>query len=194
MRQKKPKRNITDPESRIMNSRGRPMQGYNAQAVVGAGRVILAAQVTSSPNDSNQLASMVAAARENLQAVGHEERIKCVLADGGYWNQKEIKTVRETGATVIVPTEGPHHDSESKRGPKQGLEAERINKMLATKAGRRLYRKRAEMVEPVFAHTKHTRGIDRFARRGHEHVENEWKLIAATHNLLKLFRYQPQTT
>ena len=193
VRQKNPKRNVTDPESRIMSSRGQPVQGFNAQAVVGEGRVILAAQVTSSPNDSNQLAAMVAAARENLQAVGHQEAIKCVLADGGYWNQEEIKTVRETNTTVIVPTHDPHHASERKHGPKQGPEADRINKILATKAGRRLYRKRAEMVEPVFAHTKHTRGIDRFARRGREHVENEWKLIAATHNLLKLFRYQPQT-
>jgi transposase len=193
VRQKKPKRNVTDPESRIMNSRGRAVQGYNAQAVVGAGRVIVAAQVTSSPNDSNQLAGMVAAARENLEAVGHQERIKCVLADGGYLNKEEIRSVRETNTTVIVPTQDPHRDSERKREPAQGPEADRINKILATKAGRRLYRKRAEMVEPVFAHTKHTRAIDRFARRGREHVENEWKLIAATHNLLKLFRYQPQT-
>jgi transposase len=192
-RQKKPKRNVTDPESQIMNSRGTLVQGYNAQAVVGEGRVIVAAQVTSSPNDSNQLAGMVAAARENLEAVGHQETIECALADGGYWNHEEIKTVGETITTVIVPTQDPHHDSERKRAPKQGPEAERINKILATEAGRRRYRKRAEMVEPVFAHTKHTRGIDRFARRGLEHVENEWKLIAATHNLLKLFRYQPET-
>lgn len=192
VRQKRPKRNVTDPASQIMSSRGQPVQGYNAQAVVGEGRVIVAAQITNSPNDSHQLAGMVAAARENLQAVGHQEKIKCVLADGGYWNQEEIQTVRETNTTVIVPTQDPHHASERTRKPKQGPEADRINKILATKAGRRLYRKRAAMIEPAFAHTKHTRGIDRFTRRGHEHVENEWKLIAATHNLLKLFRFEPQ--
>jgi aryl-alcohol dehydrogenase-like predicted oxidoreductase len=52
----------------------------------------------------------------------------------------------------------------------------------------------AELVEPVFAHTKHTRQITRFTRRGLTAVRAEWQLIAATHNLLKLFRYQPQTT
>ncbi len=176
-----------------MSLRGQHVQGYNAQAIVGAERVIVAAEVTSAANDSNQLAVMVAAARANLKAIAHNEPIKCVLADLGYWNQADIKTVRETGATVIVPTKDPHN-LERKRGPKQGPEADRINKILATKAGRRLYRRRAEMVEPVFAHTKHTRGIDRFARRGLQHAQNEWKLIAATHNLLKLFRYQPQTT
>ena len=65
---------------------------------------------------------------------------------------------------------------------------------MATAAGQRLYRRRASMVEPVFAHTKHTRGIDRLARRGLKAANHEWQLIAATHNLLKLFRYQPQTT
>jgi transposase len=192
-RRKTAKRNLSDPDSRIMSSRGRLVQGYNAQALVGAGRVILAAEVTSSPNDSHQLAVMVAAARENLKTIGHEERIKCVLADGGYWNQQDIQTVRETNTTVIVPTKDPRRDPERTRKPRQGPEADRINTILNTQAGRRLYQKRAEMVEPVFAHTKHTRGIDRFARRGREHVEHEWKLIAATHNLLKLFRFQPQT-
>jgi transposase len=193
VRGKKSKRNLTDPDSRIMSLRGALVQGYNAQALVGEGRVILAAEVTNSAIDNNQLADMVAAARENLEAVGHDGKIKCVLADGGYWNQQDIRTVRETQTTVIVPTKDPHRDGERKRKPHQGPEADRINKILSTNAGRRLYRKRAAMVEPVFAHTKHTRGIDRFARRGREHVANEWKLIAATHNLLKLFRYQPQT-
>lgn len=193
VRGKKSKRNLTDPESRIMSLRGALVQGYNAQALVGEGRVILAAEVTNSAIDNNQLADMVAAARENLEAVGHNGKIKCVLADGGYWNQQDIRTVRETQTTVIVPTKDPHRDGERKRKPHQGPEADRINKILSTNAGRRLYRKRAAMVEPVFAHTKHTRGIDRFTRRGREHVANEWKLIAATHNLLKLFRYQPQT-
>ncbi len=60
------KRNITDPDSRIMRDRGAHVQAYNAQAVVGEGRVILAADVTTSPNDSHQLLAMLRATRENL--------------------------------------------------------------------------------------------------------------------------------
>src|SRR3954451_4069369 len=58
------KRNITDPDSRIMSARGAHVQAYNAQALVGEGRVILAAEVTNSGADSNQLQRMVARARE----------------------------------------------------------------------------------------------------------------------------------
>jgi transposase len=185
------KRNITDPDSRIMRDRGAHAQAFNAQALVGEGRVILAADVTTSPNDSNQLLPMLQAARENLQAIGHDNKIKCVLADGGYWNHDDITTARQS-AVVVIPTSDPHN-TQRKQRPRQGPEADRINKILASAAGKRLYRRRAELVEPVFAHTKHTRRITRFSRRGHTAVRAEWRLIAATHNLLKLFRYQPQT-
>ena len=60
---------------------------------------------------------------------------------------------------------------------------------LATPRGRRLYKKRSATIEPVFAQTKHNRGIRRFSRRGLAAASSEWKLIAATHNILKLWRH-----
>ena len=148
-----------------MRDRGAPVQAYNAQALVGEGRIIIAADVTSSPNDSNQLLGMLQAARQNLQAIGHDNEIKCVLADGGYWNHDDIASARQS-AVVVIPTSDPHNN-QRKQQPRQGAEADRINKILANAAGKRLYRRRAELVEPVFAHTKHTRRITRFSRRGH---------------------------
>ena len=44
------------------------------------------------------------------------------------------------------------------------------------------------MIEPVFADTKFNRSIDRFQRRGRAACRSEWRLITATHNLLKLWR------
>jgi transposase len=192
----KSKRNITDPDSRVMSLRGSLVQAYNAQAVVGEGQVILAASVTNSPNDKNELDTMLDRALENLAAIEHPDRIKCVLADGGYWNNARIKAARAQKTVVVVPTGGPREGEEpkGKRRGHQGPEADRINKILATQAGKRLYRRRAGIVEPVFGHTKHQRGIRRFSRRGLQAADNEWKLIAATHNLLKLFRYRPLTT
>jgi len=43
----------------------------------------------------------------------------------------------------------------------------------------------------VFAHTKFLRRIDRFQRRGLAACAAEWKLIATTRNLLKLWRMAP---
>ena len=47
------------------------------------------------------------------------------------------------------------------------------------------------MIEPVFAQTKVTRRAERFQRRGMAACRAEWRLIAATHNLLKLWRRLP---
>lgn len=45
------------------------------------------------------------------------------------------------------------------------------------------------VVEPVFAQIKANRRSDRFKRRGRAAASSEWRLIAATHNLLKLHRH-----
>jgi hypothetical protein len=65
-----------------------------------------------------------------------------------------------------------------------------MRRVLETDAGRELYRKRQAMIEPVFGHTKFNRRIDRFQRRGRAACRSEWRLITATHNLLKLHSRQ----
>ena len=42
----------------------------------------------------------------------------------------------------------------------------------------------------VFGCIKEARGLRRFRFRGFASVQWEWKLICATHNLLKLFRHR----
>jgi Transposase DDE domain len=65
---------------------------------------------------------------------------------------------------------------------------------LATDRGAELYAKRQPMIEPVFGHTKFNRRIDRFHRRGRHAARTEWRLITATHNLLKLWRHTTAPT
>jgi hypothetical protein len=65
--------------------------------------------------------------------------------------------------------------------------------VLASELGDRLYRKRKQMIEPVFAHTKHNRGVTRLHRRGRTAVRTEWRLLMTTHNLTKLYRHQIET-
>jgi hypothetical protein len=69
-------------------------------------------------------------------------------------------------------------------------EAFRRRETLATPEGKARYALRQTTVEPVFGQIKETRGIRRFRLRGLLNVSSEWKLICATHNLLKLFRHR----
>jgi Transposase DDE domain len=62
--------------------------------------------------------------------------------------------------------------------------------LLSTDLGAELYRKRQGMIEAVFGQTKHNRGMSQFRRRGKPAVRTEWRLIAATHNLVKLHKHQ----
>ena len=54
--------------------------------------------------------------------------------------------------------------------------------------GRALFKKRGQTVEPVLGQIKAGRGIRHFMRRGLAACAQEWTLIYATHNLLKLWR------
>ena len=54
-----------------------------------------------------------------------------------------------------------------------------------------LYRKRQHSIEPVFGNIKANLGYRRFARRGLPAVNSEWRLICASHNMLKLRQARP---
>jgi hypothetical protein len=181
--------NTTDPDTRLMQrAGGKSVQGYNAQVVASPEQVILAAQLTQSHNDADQLEPMVAHAVETLREAGIEEPIGIVLADGGYWNSPAIGEVRRQGIEVLVPTQDRRRARPRKLSPRQGEQARRIEAVLSKPEGRALYRRRQQIVEPVFAHTKCIGRTDRFLRRGLTACQAEWQLIAATHNLLKLWR------
>jgi transposase len=184
--------NTTDPDSRQMRrAGGRSVQGFNAQIVATAGQIVVAADITQAANDSNQLEPMIHQAVDELGRIESNEPIGTALADGGYWNSPQITTIRQHGIDVLVPIKDRKRSVPRTLGPRQGPEAERIDKILDTPAGQALYRRRQQLVEPVFANTKFLRGIDRFQRRGLQACRAEWKLITATHNLLKLWRATP---
>ena len=66
-----------------------------------------------------------------------------------------------------------------------------MREQLASEDGKQHYSQRMVMIEPVFAHIKYNRRVDRFQRRGLAACRAEWKLITVTHNVLKLWRYGP---
>lgn len=57
---------------------------------------------------------------------------------------------------------------------------------LAQPTNAELYKRRGQIIEPVFGNIKANLGYRRFTRRGLDAVQSEWRLICTTHNLLKL--------
>jgi hypothetical protein len=176
--------NLTDPDSRPVRTPRGFIQGYNAHAAVGDGQIIIAAEVTAGSRDQGQLAPMIDQARAQLDGVGAGSP-EVVLADAGYWVSGQIDYLTRAGLTVLVP---PDKDINKPGSRRRGRGSEQMRQRLQSEDGARLYARRMTMIEPVFGQTKHNRRIDRFQRRGLEAVTSEWRLITATHNLLKLWR------
>jgi transposase len=180
--------NTTDPDSRNVKTPRSYTQGYNTQAVVNEHQIVLAAEVTVSSPDFGQLQPMVEATNRELQAIGVTEAPAVVVADTGYWHEEQIENVESNGTQVLIPPDAGKRDKP--RPGWQGGRYTRMRNVLATDYGGGLYRRRKAMIEPVFAQTKHNRRIDRFQRRGRSAARSEWRLITATHNLLKLHKHQ----
>ncbi len=180
--------NTTDPDSRNVKTPRSYTQGYNAQAVVNEHQIVLAAEVTVSSPDFGQLQPMVEATKKELEAIGVSETPAVAVADTGYWHEEQIESVISNGTQVLIPPDAGKRDT-----PRPGWQGGRytwMRNLLATEHGGGLYRRRKAIVEPVFAQTKHNRRIDRFQRRGRSAARSEWRLITATHNLMKLHKHQ----
>jgi transposase len=180
--------NITDPDSREVKTVRWVIQGYNPQAVVNENHIVLAAEISNHSSDFGHLEPMVNATRRELGQVGVSETPGVLLADAGYWHNEQMDNVTASGIRLLCPPEAA-----TRNGTRRGWDSGRyswMRRVLSSELGRQLYRKRKVMIEPVFAHTKFNRKFDRFQRRGWAAAHSEWRLITASHNLLKLHQHR----
>jgi transposase len=192
----KAQRNFTDPDSRIMKDGATKefVQGYNAQAAVDSQtQVIVAASVTQEANDKKQLVPML----EQVEVMTGSKPEQAT-ADAGYFSEQSVTDPKLEGIDLLVAPDRVKHGEEvpcptGPPPPEAGV-AERMREKLRTVEGRAVYKMRKAVVEPVFGQIKEARGFRKFLLRGLEKVQAEWKLICATHNLLKLFQsgWSPQ--
>ena len=177
--------NLSDPDSRVMRTQGTPpRQAFNAQAAVNDRQVVLAAEVSLAAPDFGHLAPMLKTTLDALREQGVEQTPEVVLADAGYWHTAQMQAIEQQGIEVLAPPDG-----NMREGKRPGWEHERDEQMrekLTSERGRKLYAQRKITIEPVFGQIKYNRHIDRFMRRGRAAARSEWRLITATHNLLKL--------
>ena len=167
------------------------LQGYNAQAVVTTDQVIIAAEVAQDPSDNHQLVPMVSAAVQNLAAAGVREQVRAVVADAGYWSPQSAAAA--AGPELFIATR-PNRAPARAPLPRTGrirasaTPLQLMERKLQTRRGRAIYANRGMTIEPVFGQIKEARRARRFQRRGLPAVRCEWKLLATTHNILKMWR------
>jgi Transposase DDE domain/Transposase domain (DUF772) len=184
--------NVSDPDSHYMKTNDKYVQRHNAQAVVSEQQIVLAAEITTSTVDWSQLDPMISAAIAELEQAEVSDGPRVAPADCQYWNEEHMdEVVANKHIQVLIPPE-----SQARAEPRPGWTGGRYDFMraaLRSDGGQQLYHKRPGMIEPLFAQTKHNRGVIRFLRRGRSAVRTEWRLLMTTHNLDKLHRHHLAT-
>ena len=186
--------NVTDPDSKLLKTIEGYVQGYNAQAVVDEGQIVLAAEITNSTVDWSQLDPMITATIGELERAGVSDRPETALADTQYWNEEHMdEVIANKHVQVLIP---PDSGTRESHGP--GWTGGRYTWMRYVLASR-----------PRRAAIPKTQTHDRTGVRSYQTqpgchplspheadtaVRTEWRLLMATHNLTKLHRHQIATT
>ena len=189
--------NLTDPDSRLMRKSKREgyTQSYNSQAAVDAdgSQLILASHVSTCASDANELEPAVVGVTDTVGLP------PSVLADTGYVNADAMDRLEEAGVDLYVAVSRDESHSQRRydyrptsvtEKPPKTVKDPRLLVMrekLRTEAGRKLYAKRKQTVEPVFGIIKSIMGFRQFLLRGLEKVSGEWDLVCLAYNVKRLW-------
>jgi hypothetical protein len=159
---------------------------------------VIAAGLTQTSNDLQQLAPMLSQLTVTLTTAGITGRPEVLLADSGYWSIGNLTTVPDAPQLLIAPAKHarqgkPRKDGRPSESRSDGLRAA-MEATLASPEGKARYKLRKQTIEPVFGQIKEVRGARRFQRRGLRACTAEWQLMCGTHNLLKLWRQAATST
>ena len=173
--------NFTDPESRIMKTSSGFEQCYNGQlAVESESRLILAAKITQSGADHDELLPVLEETHTNVGKFP-----QAVLADAGYRSEENLQKLEASriDAYVALGREGKKAKvTNEDRHPA----TQRMRQKLETEEGRKRYSKRKSIVEPVNGWIKSVLGFRQFSLRGLTKVSGEWTLVCLALNLRQM--------
>jgi transposase len=196
------RRNVTDPDSRIMPTRKGWIQAYNAQLAVSADYLILALMLTNNPADVGELKAMLALVGQATRVINAEravpEKPGAALADAGYFSEDNLTPDPGTDVDpvfdlLIAPGKSRDLQREAATNPASGpppedaTPTEKMRHRLRTPDDAALYKKRGATVEPVNGHLKDRNRLRQFSMRGLPACLGELNLTATAHNLHRLF-------
>jgi len=178
-----------DEDSRFLRDRRGFTLGYTATIGVSEDHLIVAQQVSPASTDNDLLVALV----EQVERQCGEPPAE-VSADSGFFSLDNLHKMEERKIEAYVP------DTNLARVLNRGGRLKqracdpahrRMRRKLRSPEGRRTYRRRREIVEPVWGVLKEQRGMRRFRMRGLAKVAIEFTLAATALNLTRLWRVNP---
>ena len=99
----KTQHNRTDPDATLMIKPAHNLMAYNSQIVIDDKyKFIVATEVSSKGNDTQQLHTMAKITKENI-GLSQDNKLN-IVADTGYYSAKEFKKCEENNINAIVPS------------------------------------------------------------------------------------------
>jgi len=178
-----------DAESRFLRDRRGFTLGYTVTAAVSEDHLIVAQQVSQAGNDNDLLVPLV----DQVWRQCGEQPTE-VSADSGFFSLENLHAMEEREIDAYVP------DNNMARVLNRGGRLKqhacdpahrRMRRKLRSPDGQRRYRRRREVVEPVWGVLKEQRGMRRFRMRGLVKVAIEFTFAATALNLTRLWRVNP---
>jgi transposase len=190
-----PRANLTDPDSRLLNTRNGWVQGYNCQTAASEDQFILHAEPTQDANDVQQFQpttdAVCAAAAHLAEQTGREDlRVGTMIGDAGYDSDANLTADGPdrliAGAKRHIIDQRAATNPTTGNPPEHATARQRMNHRLRTPEGHHLYKRRAPLIEAPHSWLKDRRGLRQFTRRGLTAARSELRFAAAVTNLLRL--------
>jgi transposase len=179
----KDQENFTDPDSRIMKaSTGGFEPCYNAEIAVDShGQIVVGTSVTQSAADTNELLPLIEQSAVNTSEMPHR-----VLADAGYRSEANFAALEQREIKGFIPL-----GREGKTIPRTQRDTAtgRMAQRMRGKRGRKTYKQRKHIVEPVFGWIKQVLGFRSYSLRGLSKVSAEWNLVCLALNLRRMSEF-----
>ena len=189
-----------DPDAKIAKMKdGRTHLAHKVEHGVDmdTGAIVAVTVQDASAGDTETLPETLTKAAEQVEAVQADGReVEEVVADKGYHSDATLVALEELEVRSYIsePDRGRRRWQDKRTGetPPEKRAAQKVlyanRRRSRGTRGRRLQRRRGELVERPFAHQYETGGLRRVWVRGHENVRKRVLIQAAACNLALLLR------
>ena len=182
--------NPHDPEAKITKLKdGRTRLGHKVEEAVDLETgAVVAVTAPEKLGDAQTMGDTLRMAREEVQAVGSGARVREVVTDQGYHSNETVLELQELGLRGYLsePDRGRRNWKGTNRKYQAPVYANR--RRIRGRRGRRLQRRRSELVERPFAHQFRTGGLRRIFVRRHANVRKRLLIHVCGFNLGLLMR------
>jgi transposase len=182
----------TDPESRITKMKDSTTHlAYKAEHVIDLESEFLLGVTVHGGDaaDTDTMVDSVMEAQVNLQAAGSQIEIEEAVADKGYHAAGTIELADDLNVRTYIPQPKRKHRARwTDKPPARRRAVYNNRRRVKGQRGKKLQRRRSEVVERSFAHVCETGGARRCWLWGLEKVTKRYLLQAAARNLGLILR------